>query len=210
MATPWVDRVKQTGQLSVFPGPGVAGGGWVVVFDNALLRFNELSRLLSFRVRVTKATSPPDKSGRGGADIQFETASKHISFTALGQTESESFSGNGLHGLTKTVAMSFGGGPAKIEKAFIFVPSTPLTGGAKARVVGDGVKLVIAVHELIHACGLDEKGDHSPFTDPDLFLLVGSLSAGTSPQDDKLDFGGKIMPPIWMSRRTAAKIKALW
>jgi len=101
-------------------------------------------------------------------------------------------------------------------KAFIYVPAAPLTGKhANGRVVGDPVKLVIAVHEMIHACGLVENDEHSV---DDIFSWP-QLHAGNQPNDD---FPGKPgeppgtghstvdMPPLFLKTETATKVRDLW
>src|SRR5262245_56880108 len=161
MPISWLDSVKQTGQLSVFPGPTVTGGAWATVFDESLLRFNALSQLLAFRVTMVRATTPPDPNGSGGADVQFEAGNNQVSYTFQGTQYSMPIDGNGVHGNTQVVKISFNATDYRIAKAFVFVPATPKLHGSTGREVGRGPRLVIAVHELIHAAGLSN-ADHSP------------------------------------------------
>jgi hypothetical protein len=92
------------------------------------------------------------------------------------------------------------------------VPLNPTIGGAGARGVGDGVKLAVAIHEVIHACGLDESDPgHGPNGTPDVFMTGGSLSASFPPAKDTIDLGGgKFVPPIFLSARTAGLIQNNW
>jgi hypothetical protein len=207
MATPWVDAVKQTGQLAIFPGPKVTHGPWKAVFGNALTRFNDLSNKLQLGVTLTQATKPPQATG-GGADVQFEVANGKVTFTVLGSQFSREINGNALHGDTFQ-AMITGAGPDRITKAFIWIPVTPRAGGPGGRVVGDGVKLLIAVHEMIHACGLED-ADHSDDSDPDVFCTFQQLLTGQHPHQDQLQAGALKMPPVYLNKRTAAKIQSLW
>ena len=71
------------------------------------------------------------------------------------------------------------------------------------------LKLVIAVHELIHAGGLSN-GDHSQFPDVDVFHGFPSISVGTTAKDDRITLSQKKLPPIFVVASTVSKIKALW
>ena len=91
--------------------------------------------------------------------------------------------------------------------AFIVVPATPQINANPPRAVGDGVMLFIAVHELIHACGLSN-GDHNP---DDLFSGFPQARAGNKRQDDKLEVNQqKRLPPLFLTTKTAGVIRALW
>jgi len=91
--------------------------------------------------------------------------------------------------------------------AFIVVPATPQINANPPRAVGDGVMLFIAVHELIHACGLSN-GDHNP---DDLFSGFPQARAGNKRQDDKLEVNQqKRLPPLFLTTKTAGVIQALW
>ena len=69
---------------------------------------------------------------------------------------------------------------------------------------------MIAVHELVHACGLDN-ADHS--TD-DLFQANPQVDPGNTAAGDKMriEAGGRMrwMPPLVLSGSTAQKIRQLW
>jgi hypothetical protein len=179
------------------------------VFPNAIAEFNKLSAAQSLGVTLTVATAPPDPNGSGGADVQFQTASGKATFTSFGQPFSLTVNGDAVHGHTQIIKTVFGT-VERVAKAFIFVPSTPRSGAKGSRVVGDGVKLLIAVHELVHACGLSN-ADHSALSDPDLFIGIPSLSSGSNPADDKVDVGNQtLMPPLALSSATAGVIKQNW
>ena len=88
----------------------------------------------------------------------------------------------------------------------------------RQRPVGDGVKLFIAVHELIHACGLGQ-GDHSPDSSPDFFIPQPQPSPGNTPSKDKLRI--RLQPfralpddppaqPLFLTQRTADMIRSIW
>jgi hypothetical protein len=108
-------------------------------------------------------------------------------------------------------------------RAYIFVPAAPLiavgaAGQVKQRGVGDGVKLFIAVHEMIHACGLSN-AEHSPEGVPDVFVGQPQPAEGATPARDKLRvrFDPRLnlpldppSPPLVISARTAGLIKSVW
>jgi hypothetical protein len=209
MATSWEDPIKKTKHLSIFPTSDVTSGAWAGVFSNALTEFNKLSSHHHLGVTVVKSATPPDPSGPGGADVQFDTLSGTKTFMSFGQQFSQTLDGNGVIAATqqiKTVVFS----TTRIAKAFIYVPATPSTSPPNTRVVGDPVKLVIAVHELIHACGL-ENSDHTG-TDGDVFFGFPSLRERVRPADDRLAVGSpaKELPPIVLVPATVKLIQANW
>lgn len=206
MATPWEDPIKASKSLSIFAGSSVTGGAWAKVFTDAIAQFNSLSAANSLGVTFTQASSAPDPSGVGGADVQFEAASGTVSFMSFGQQISVTTDGKSLRGDTKQVKTVFGN-TVRIAKAFIVVPATPQVDALPVRGVGDGVKLVIAVHELIHALGLSN-ADHSP---DDLFHGSPQPRAGAKPEDDKLEVNGpRRLPPLFLASKTIAAIQTNW
>ena len=66
---------------------------------------------------------------------------------------------------------------------------------------------VIATHELLHACGLDD-ADHSS----DLFQANPRVNPGDNAAGDKvlIGTGPKSMPPLVLDGATAKKIQDLW
>jgi len=206
MATPWEDPIKASKSLSIFAGTSVSGGAWGQVFSDAIAQFNRLSLANSLGITFRQANTAPDPSGVGGADVQFEAASGTVTFVSFGQQISVAASGTALNGDTKQVMTVFGV-TKRIAKAYIVVPATPQVNANPTRGVGDGVKLVIAVHELIHACGL-ANADHSP---DDLFNGYPQVRAGSKPQDDKLEVNGpKTLPPLFLASKTIAAIQNNW
>jgi hypothetical protein len=111
-----------------------------------------------------------------------------------------------MHGRTPLVEVD-----DVLEKVFVFLPATPLILTPRGRrPVGPGVKLVILVHELVHACGLtdDEHGT------ADLFHGTPQVDYGHTPADDRVWVTvGKnriVMPPLRLSGETAGRIRKLW
>jgi hypothetical protein len=212
MATPWEDPIKKNKQLTVFPASNVTSGTWSSVFTNALKEFNRLSSLLKLGVTLAQSSTAPDSKGEQGANVQFSIASGKASFKAFDQDFSSAFDGSGIHGLTNLVKRGTIGGNLEIARAFIFVPSTPMIsvpGGR--RQVGDGVKLYIAVHELVHACGLDN-ADHSLGSDPDIFMNFPQADSGSVPANDRIRLNERNLkaPPLFLTARTALLIQRNW
>ncbi len=200
VAIPWTDSVKQKGQLSIYVG--VLSGAWATVFGQALREFNTLSRAHKLGVTVTESDDAPTDSG--GADVSVDTADGTISRTYARTTMSKPFNGKGLHGGTLLFSIE-----GFLEKAFIYLPSQPtMTGGS--RVVGANVMKVIAVHELCHACGLENR-DH---TTDDLFQGSPAVMYGATAAQDKMVIvsqrNSRVMPPLILGGATSARIKDLW
>ena len=164
MATPWEDKVKNRNpkQLTIFVAPTL-NKPWRRAFDDALNTFNQLSqdnRLGVTMVAPDNATRP-DPNGAGGADVQFDMGKGDIAFSALGQDfQIRNFSGTAMHGKTELLRGPVGSQAQRIQKAFVFVPQTPMVVAQMAagrgkfkdvqREVGHGIKHFIAAHELIH------------------------------------------------------------
>jgi hypothetical protein len=206
VGTAWEDPVKKRKQLTVFAGSSITGGKWSGVFSNAIKEFNRLSTAHALGVVLTQTTQAPDSNGPGGANVQFEAGAGSVNFTAYGQAFSVSVDGKALAGHTSQVMLSFNG-VARIAKAFIVVPATPEIGDLGRRVAGDGVKLLIAVHELFHACGLSSN-DHNP---DDLFNGFPQAIKGGTPAEDRIEVNHhKRLPPLFLSSITIGAVQALW
>src|SRR6516164_9386386 len=82
MPSSWIDSVRQSGQLSIFPGKTATGGGWSTTFNTAITRFNTLANLLNLGVTFTASNTPPDPNGFGGASgalVSFFSGVKMLS-----------------------------------------------------------------------------------------------------------------------------------
>lgn len=197
MATPWITNVRNTKQLTVFNDIGT--GQWANIFAIALESFNKFAKPAG--IKMVKAGD----ADQANVIMRLAEGAAHFEYD---KTEYESsFSGTGLHGLTRTVARD-----GVIEKAFVFLPAKPQVtvfdnkGNASDQMASQGVMKVIAVHELIHACGLDEMKDHGG---------DGIFYYPLSYQNDKVYVPerGKnqaLMPPIRPDGIITGKIKALW
>lgn len=218
MAHRWLENIRATHQLSVFPGKSLTGS-WPTVFNTALQEFNNLSTANNLGVTLTRATAPVNRF-LTGANVQFEAASSGSSFT---------FNDTFLGSQTVTLPSSFMArtrplpSPSngdRLGQALILVPATPKvtagpTGQKVLREAGDPIKLDLAIHELIHACGLDAE-DHTPMSDPDVFVAFPDDDPDNSdPSKDRLDVGTKNgvhqkVPPLFLSGPTVSKIQLLW
>jgi hypothetical protein len=234
MATPWEDSIRNRNpkELTVFATKAVTGGSWGPLFTKSLAEFNRLSSINKLGVTLTESKSSPDddKEGEGGAEVRFDVGSGTLSGRTLGTDfEEKNFSPTGIHGFTQTFKRQFGTQPARMRRAFVFVPANPQIQAAVRqpkgdftfinRLAGDGVRLFIAVHELIHACGLDN-ADHSPETDPDVMCGCpphGCPQTAAGPADKpeldkiRLRFEPRVTtPPLTLSARTAGLIRGIW
>lgn len=224
---PWLDGIKDSQQLTIGLDASLARAGWDRVFRNAITEFNKLSAANQLGVTYVEA------SDLSSANVEARAARGDFEFEYPPDIPKKkiAFDGASVHGLCKplltqvrdrrTRADSF-----KVMKAFIYVPAAPLTDKSrKARVVGDPVKLVIAVHEMIHACGLVDDKEHSV---DDIFSWP-QLRVGSRANEDRLaTLGGTItfpgkpgepprtghstvdMPPLFLKPETATKVRNLW
>ena len=184
----------------------MGSGAWAGIAANAIREFNSLLTRHSLGVTLGAVTTPPDPSGVGGADVRIEAGNGTVDFTTFGQQVSVAISGTGLSGETRQVKIVLGG-IERIAKAFIVVPATPTINANPPRAVGDPVKLIILVHELLHACGLSN-GDHNQ---DDLFAGFPQARSGSRPADDRIEVNQqRRLPPMFLTPATAGKVKALW
>ena len=99
----------------------------------------------------------------------------------------------------------------EMDRAFIFLPIDPQTDKTGGRPIGTGLKIAIALHEVLHACGLDDTdpGHQTQLNDPDLFR-TGADGDFNFPPDgvpgdpkkpgDRLALGfKKFTPPFFLS-----------
>jgi hypothetical protein len=217
MPTPWIESVKRSKQLTVFPSTDVTQGPWATVFPRVLLEFNRLSAAMKLGVTLSASTTAPETNGLGGANVKFDVVAGTVTDTVLGTAFSTDVSGTGMSAETKVIKWEDGDGVKRVIKAFCYLPRTPMVNTGPAgkqtqRLVGDEIKLFLAVHELIHACGLSN-GEHSQEADPDVFVAQPQPSPGNTPQDDRLRISLqplKLSPPLNISTRTTRLIQSVW
>lgn len=204
MPNPWIASVKQTGQLSYQLDSSVSGS-WLTAVRAAVNEFNTLSGRRNLGVRFVQTDQAPTPGG--GANVRIATASGSVTFQYEG-SHTTNVPGNQLSGQTLLISRV----NAPVEKAFVFLPSQPMiyTVSAQRRPTGAGVMKVIALHELIHACGLSN-ADH---TEEDVFNGHPSADPGRTAAQDRVQIQVRgqyrFMPPILFSATTARKISRLW
>lgn len=223
---PWPDAIKNSGQLTIGFDDSIGKALWDRIFKDAIFEFNKLSN--TYKLGVTYVTeNDPAK-----ANVEARAASGDFEFAYPPDIPKQTirFDGKGAHGLCKPLLTEFTG-PSRVPeyrmtKAIIVVPANPMSSEADTpRAVGDPVKLVIAVHELIHACGLVSNDEHS--TD-DVFCWPQLLPGATGSDDrvgtlgEEYTFPGKKgepprvghrtvpMPPVFLKNETIQKIQKLW
>ncbi len=202
MAMPWTSAIKRKKQLAVYTGSSL--GSWAGILKDVIREFNSLSRKYQLGVTLIESSNPPTDTG--GADISIQSANGAVSFSYGGVTKPGSFSGIQMHGLTLLFSRD-----GFIEKAAVFLPSHPQVNTPNGlRAVGPNVMKLIAIHELVHACGLTNN-EHSP---SDLFQANPQVYPGDTAAGDKvmIQTGGKVtgMPPFVLSSQTANHVKRLW
>jgi hypothetical protein len=219
MASAWEDPIRNSGQLTVFPTVALARSFWSRILTQSISEFNRLSAAGRLGVTLVQSATAPDPNTDAGANIQVDVAGGRAQARGLGVDIDEPFSATSVHGLTKVLSRAFGNGPARVVKCFIFVPSTP-TGNTPrgSRLIGDPVKLFILVHEFVHAAGQVNNAEHSPESDPDVFvgppIASPQLDVGSRPADDRVRVGAHPnfarFPPLTLSARTAGLIRPNW
>ena len=234
-------RNQKAKSLTICATGKVNGNGlWRQAFNEAIADFNTISKSLS--LGVTFASPPgvtrPDPAGEGGAEVQFELGNGKLEYEAMGQKfvakdqkgNAIDFSPVELHGFTGTLSLAFGTGPARMRRAFIFVPETPMVSAlmkvgkrpddfkSVQRQAGPGIRRFIVVHELIHACGLSNDEHNFQGPNADVFTFGASVDAGLfdKPQDDKLPLHlahprpNVFAPPITIKKKVADLISDNW
>jgi hypothetical protein len=190
MAKRWIEEVRQRGQLSVYADLDAV---WKDAFRRAFILFNLFAVARDLGVILTVGTAPPNPNGPG-ANVQFSTF-KGTAFTE-GHTDWSRRSGDP---------------PDRIAAAFLSVPATPLARtdlGKPPRPLGEEPQVLMAAHELIHACGLEDS-EHTAGA-PDVFSTGWIPDVGTRPEDDGLHIGQTKVPPIVFSVRIATLIRNNW
>ena len=177
---PWIDSIKDSGQLLVFN----KAPSWADGFHAAMLDFNQLGlgvKLVEAKEEKAANVVVLVSSGPGQYDYQGDIAS----------TDGD-FKPDRLHGQTAALAHD------ELKDRFfaaIFLPGK-VKGTKKQREV-------IIVHEFIHAAGMvdhDSVGIMFPQMKESSDSLIEYLP----------DKGAKAMPPIRVGSKTAKIVKDLW
>ena len=203
----WYDRARTAHQLTVFAGDTLKSSLWAGLFPRVIAEFNAFSSQLKFNVTFTQSQTAPAEAENdfSGADIRFE-AGDSFQFKAAGQSLTVTIDPL-VQGKTRTLAWDFGQG-AQIRKACILMRAKPMADDFP-RVIGNPCLVAFAIHECIHAIGLN---DHTP-GGGDLFEEVPQLRTGArdKPDDDKFEVkGGQRIPPLFLLPATLVRIQRLW
>ena len=173
----WTYKIRDTGKVTVYNG--IDSGKWANIFKASLDAFNHNARL------PVKLIPGEDKEQ---ANIVMQVSGGSAGYTYDGQSYSVNFDGTLAHGKTNTLAREDG-----IEKAFIFLPLNTTQSHTN-------VLQFIAVHELIHACGLVEHNNDGVFMTAPNIQNGNIWSAKNS----------KKMPPLFFAPKTVARLQGLW
>ncbi|GJD57142.1 hypothetical protein [Methylobacterium dankookense] len=177
---PWPDRVRRTGELTVFPGPGFAGSVWGTVLDKAITAINQLLKDKSIALVFRKTDS------EAGNPIVAET-----------------FPGSGLHG-NSILSLVGSGDRERLGSLKLRVPANPRINGVDA---GPPVRIHILVHELVHCIGLTNSA-HSQ-DDVFIGKLVIATGGVVGGKALPLDGSGSV-PPLKLGAKTVTNIKKAW
>jgi hypothetical protein len=185
MATPWLKRIKNTGQLTVHNKATT----WSVPVESAIKSFNSLS----LGVKLVPEQNEKD------ANIVVVLANGPAKYNYYGDTAStkDDFKYDQLHGQTSTLTDKKRN---EIFFAAIFLPG-------KIKDANKSQKEMVLVHEFIHACGLnDQAHDHDS---------AGIMFSAMNMKDGGLvealaEKNTKAMPPIRVGSKTMCKMKMLW
>ena len=200
MPKPWTAAIRGTHSLT-YRFSNEIRGGWAAAIPWAISEFNRLADQHSLGVTLVEAT------GEDEGQVEIATVNGQVSFTFGGSTYSRTLAGSALQGLTVLVGYETG-----TEKAFMYLPVQPTLQPPRGvrRPVGEGILKMIALHELIHATGL-ENSDHNA---ADVFNGYPSPGPGRTSAQDCLNImvGGRYrsMPPTIFTAETARKVQTMW
>jgi hypothetical protein len=176
MATKWTPRIRKTGKLQIMLDNTIAAS-WAMPIRGAISIFNMYS-----------------------VNRKFGVVFEETFDAKAAQVEVKSLPGNDLHGSMTPLRESHDPNDPNpinlLARAIIRVPVAPLIGGSASRPVGEPLKILIALHEIIHACGLSDL-DHTRSANPDAFATGFSVSEGKNPNgvEDQFQLGSVKLPP---------------
>jgi hypothetical protein len=202
MAKPWSEAVRKSKQLSYHCQNSISGL-WAGALSEALRHFDHQA---SNFVKLVKADD--SKS----ANIEIQAGGGKIDYTYLGNPFQTFINGSGYIGRNQLLSID-----GIVEKSMIILPNMPnvnaprINGPSRVRPAGKNILIFIALHELIHACGLEDK-DHTS-----LCVFDGHPSPNGSadgPDKDVMETRTQKkrvnMPPFTISKTTLSKIASNW
>jgi hypothetical protein len=172
----WTADVVKNGELTIYNGISV--GQWANVFTAALQSFKKNSGL---KLKLT-----PVKS-EASANVVMLLSEGNASYPYGGNNDPIIFSGTSAHGKTRMFR-----GDGGIEKVVSFLPANPTYNHVN-------YLRFIAVHELIHACGLDND-EHA---NDGVFMNSPNMGGGKIWASNDT----KKMPPLFFSPKTQGKLR---
>lgn len=222
MPTPWEAHVQRTGELTLFPGDKMTrapawGRG---LFERIRSEFNRLAEVNKLGVRLVISDQAPNPNGTG-ANVQFEVSNGSCPFfdaSGRPQTGNLDVSLGHIKGICFRIEATGLGGFIFSQRAFVFVPANPRV--SATRTVTENVRMAVALHELLHACGLSandpghgEEG-HPAQGDLDLFASGGIVLPGSGASQDQFLVGGHVVPDasgrFSITARTAGLVQSIW
>lgn len=184
---PWPSKIVAAKQLSVAMAGTLPANGWLPALKSAIQFLNK--EMASRKIALSFAM---------------------IDNAAKANIVMEGVTGNGIHGQAELAIKGPRGGKEYLTNVTIKVPATPRVKqlDPNSRIVGDGVKTCILIHEMIHGLGLP----NSEHTNADVFSKAFQLIEGGSPGLDKIqwDASSPSMPPPVINGVTMKKIKSVW
>ena len=198
MGMSWKSSIRDTKQLTIYNG--ITGGKWANIFDKSLESFNKFSKQVGVKF------VPESDEEKANVIMQISSGAPSYIYGKDTFTSKKPFLSTGVHGYTMLLSVE-----KIIEKAVVFLPSDPQEGLGFAKGlpstkdVSQDVMRAIAVHEFVHACGLEDS-DHGG---SGIFYFPLAVSSGKVyiPQKGK---NMKPMPPIRLDPEIGGKIKKLW
>lgn len=183
MAKKWFERIRRSGQLTVFND----AGAWSAVVTTAMQTFNAQG----FGVQLVA------EQDEIKANVVVKISEGTTKYNFYGQDWPVNFNAAEPHGKTLPFV-----DPDKdvLVKAAVFLPS-------KLKNVSNDVKVMVTVHELIHAAGLSSNEDHD--THSGVFYNRFNIVQGKM-MEILPNKGALPMPPIRVGPQTTCKLKGLW
>ena len=204
MSKAWKPSIQRRGKLSVYFDASTRSAVWSHVLGNVLHEFNVVAERHGINLRLSSSDQVP--TATAGAEVAVHVASGDVAMTFCGKEVTEEIISTAMGGATRPVDEEGG----KTKKAIVFLPSKPQISVPKGpRGVGSKVLMFIALHELLHAAGMEDS-DHAQ---SGLFQTFPEVDAGSSPDHDRVrsQRGAHAwMPPFTLAPDSVQTMLDLW